>query len=410
MILREQQKWLVVAAVFVTNFFVVGSGSCITGVFLTPLVRQFGWTRTRASSLAMMVALTSAASGPVVGWLLDVVDARRVMWAGVAVTAAALLLAGRANSFGTIAAAHIIMGLGMALAAMIPAALVVSNWFDTGRGVALGIAMAGMSLGGSVLASVVSYLIVNHGWRWSYSVLAGPLLILVLPMVLLTIRTRPGKVATGDALRAPEAEGLTTGEALLSRSFWLLSFVYFSYLSVVNVGVVHMVPFLVSLGSRAGEALVSVSLCSGTLANPVMGVLADRLSARMALALAVISLSCGFLLLTQAVHPLAIWPLVVLYGIGVGAPVALVPMLAAESFGLRHFGTLAGLIGVFGMVGSATGPMVAGRIFDVTGAYIPAFLSYAALLVLAAVAPFGCVAFSATTVRTLPPLAHEALS
>jgi MFS family permease len=412
MILREQQKWLVVAAVFVTNFFVVGSGSCITGVFLTPLVRQFGWTRTRASSLAMMVALTSAASGPVVGWLLDVVDARRVMSAGVAVTAAALLLAGRANSFGTIAAAHIIMGLGMALAAMIPAALVVSNWFDTGRGVALGIAMAGMSLGGSVLASVVSYLIVNHGWRWSYSVLAGPLLILVLPMVLLTIRTRPGKAATGDALRAPEAEGLTTGEALLSRSFWLLSFVYFSYLSAVNVGVVHMVPYLISLRlSAQGAALVfSIALFCSTLAKPVMGVLADRLSARMALALAVISLSCGFLLLTQAVHPLAIWPLVVLYGIGVGAPVALVPMLAAESFGLRHFGTLAGLIGVFGMVGSATGPMVAGRIFDVTGAYIPAFLSYAALLVIAAVAPFGCVAFSATTVRTLPPLAHAALS
>ncbi len=135
MILRKQQKWLIVAVVFLTNFFVVGSGSCITGVFLTPLVTQFGWTRTRASSLAMMVALTSAASGPVVGWFLDVVDARRVMSVGVAITAAALLLAGRANLFRTIAAAHIMLGLGMAMAAMIPAALVISNWFDTGRGV-----------------------------------------------------------------------------------------------------------------------------------------------------------------------------------------------------------------------------------------------------------------------------------
>ncbi len=284
------------------------------------------------------------------GWLLDTIDAGKIVSTGIAMTAAALLLAGRANSFGTFAAAHIMMGLGMALAAMIPAALVVSNWFDTARGIALGIAMAGMSLGGSVLASVVSYLITRHGWRWSYSALAGPLLVLVLPMVLLTIRTQPGKTGTAARdKRQVDAEGLTTGEAMLSRSFWLLAFVYFSYLSAVNVGVVHMVPYLIGLrfSARKAALIFSIALFCSTLGKPVMGALADRLTARRALALAVLSLSCGFLLLTQAAHPPAIWPLVVLYGIGVGAPVALVPMMAAESFGLKHFGTLAGLIGCF---------------------------------------------------------------
>jgi MFS family permease len=407
--LRHQKKWLIVATVFLTNFFVVGSGSCITGVFLTPLVTQFGWSRTRASSLAMMVALTSAAFGPLVGWLLDTIDAGKIVSAGVAMTAAALLLAGRANSYGTIAAAHIIMGLGMALGAIIPAAVVVSNWFDSGRGIALGIAMAGMSLGGSVLASVVSYLIADHGWRWSYSVLAAPLLVLVLPMVLLTIRTHPGKAGTVGASRQVDAEGLTTGEAMLSRSFWLLAFVYFSYLSAVNVGVVHMVPYLIGLRFSAQRAalIFSIALFCSTLGKPVMGALADRLTARLALALAVFSLSCGFLLLTQAAHPPAIWPLVVLYGIGVGAPVALVPMMAAESFGLKHFGTLSGLIGVFGLLGSASGPMVAGRIFDVTGLYVPAFILYAVLLVAAAMAPFGCVAFK--THVAVPLLSPEVM-
>jgi MFS family permease len=407
--LRHKQKRLIVATVFLTNFFVIGSGSCITGVFLTPLVTQFGWSRTRVSSLAMMVSLTSAAIGPLVGWLLDTIDAGKIMSAGIAMTAGALLLAGRANSFGTIAAAHIIMGLGVALAAMIPAAVVVSNWFDSGRGIALGIAMAGMSLGGSVLASVVSYLIAQHGWRWSYSVLAAPLLVLVLPMVLLTISTRPEKTSTVAASRQVDAEGLTTGEALLSRSFWLLAFVYFSYLSAVNVGVVHLVPYLIGLRFSAQRAalIFSIALFCSTLGKPVMGALADRLTARLALALAVFSLSCGFLLLTQAAHPLAIWPLVVLYGIGVGAPVALVPMMAAESFGLKHFGTLSGLIGVFGLLGSASGPMVAGRIFDMTGLYVPAFLSYAVLLVAAAMAPFGCVAFK--THVAVPLLSPEVM-
>src|SRR6185437_10402632 len=140
-ILSSQRKWLVVATVFLTNFFVVGSGSCIAGVFLTPLVRHFGWSRARVSSLAMLVSLTSAAFGPVVGWLLDRVDAVKVVSVGVVLTAASLLLAGRANSFPAFALAHIVMGFGYAMAAMIPAALIVSNWFDSDRGVALGIAM-----------------------------------------------------------------------------------------------------------------------------------------------------------------------------------------------------------------------------------------------------------------------------
>ena len=359
----------------------------------------------------MMVALTSAVSGPVVGSLLDMIDACKVVSVGILMTAAALVLAGRANSFGTIATAHVMMGLGVALAAMIPAAVVISNWFDSARGVALGVAMAGMSLGGSVLASVVSYLIAHHGWRWSYSVLAAPLLALVLPLVLLTIRTRPREASgVGNSPRV-QAEGLTTGEALVSRSFWLLAFLYFSYLSAVNVGVVHMVPYLIGLRFSAQRAALvfSIALLCSTLAKPAMGALADRLSARLAVALAVLSLSCGFALLTQAVHPLALWPLVILYGIGVGAPIALVPMLAAESFGLRNFGTLSGFIGVFGMVGSATGPMVAGHIFDTTGLYPPAFLCCAILLVVAAMAPFGCVAFKTNmAMRLVRPEAIQA--
>jgi nitrate/nitrite transporter NarK len=255
--------------------------------------------------------------------------------------------------------------------------------------------MAGMSLGGSVLASVSSYFIAQHGWRWAYSMLAAPLLALVLPMVVFVIHTRPGNTGKIAASQQVDAEGLTTGEALLSRSFWLLSFVYFSYLSAVNIGVVHMIPYLIGLrfGAQRAALVFSIALFCSTMAKPAMGALADRLSPRTALAMAVLSLSCGFVLLTQAAHPLAIWPLVVLYGIGVGAPVALVPMMAAESFGLRNFGTLSGLIGVSGLVGSATGPMVAGRIFDLSGQYAPAFLFYALLLVVAALAPFGCINF-----------------
>jgi MFS family permease len=136
---------------------------------------------------------------------------------------------------------------------------------------------------------------------------------------------------------------------------------------------------------------------------------ADRLNVRLALSLALVSLACAFLILTQAAHTFTLAPLILFYGIGVGAPLALVPMLIAESFGLKNFGSIAGLVGIFATMGSATGPIFAGRIFDVTGAYTTAFVISGTLLLAAAILPFGCVPFHASAAQA-PPLVREATS
>ncbi len=406
-----RKSWLLLSVLFLSNFFVIGSSSSITGVFVIPLVKHFGWTRTLAASLTMLIALTSALAGPITGRLLDSLAAQKVMAAGVAITAFALLAAGRANSFGAMAAAHVMMGVGTAASTMIPVSLVTSNWFGARRGVALGIAMSGMSLGASAMTSFASYVIAIAGWRTAYTVLAIPLLVLVIPIVLLIVRTRPAARTTVDgSQRAPSVEGLSRGEAIRGRSFWLIGFTYFIYLMGVGLGVVHFVPNLIGLGmsARRAAAIFSVAMLVSTLGKPAMGILADRLNARVALAIALLSLSCAFLLLTEASHPLVLIPLVIFYGIGVGAPVALVPMLMAESVGLKAFGTLVGLLGIFGMLGTATGPMFAGRIFDVTGMYTTAFILTSVFLLIAALLPFGSTPFRATAAAA-PALAREAL-
>jgi MFS family permease len=411
MTVEGRKSWLLLSVLFLSNFFVIGSSSSITGVFVMPLVKHFGWTRTLAASLTMLIALTSALAGPITGRLLDSLAAQKVMAFGVAITAFALLAAGRANSFGAMAAAHVMMGVGTAASTMIPVSLVTSNWFGARRGVALGIAMSGMSLGASVMTSLASYLIVIAGWRMAYTALSIPLLVLVIPIVLLTVRTRPAARTTDPGFqRAASVEGLNRSEAIRGRSFWLIGFTYFIYLMGVGLGVVHFVPNLIGLGMSAqrAAAIFSVAMLVSTLGKPVMGILADRLNARLALAIALLSLSCAFLLLTEASHPLVLIPLVIFYGIGVGAPVALVPMLMAESVGLKAFGTLVGLLGIFGMLGTATGPMFAGRIFDVTGMYTTAFILTSIFLFIAALLPFGSLPFQSSATAT-PAFAPEAL-
>jgi MFS family permease len=406
---EERKRWLLLGVLFLSNFFLIGSSSAITGVFLTPLVRHFGWSRTLAASLTMLLAVTGALAGPVTGRLLDSLAAQKVMAVGVAITALALFAAGRADSFRAMAAAHVMIGVGTAASTIIPVSLVTSNWFGARRGVALGIAMSGMSLGASVMASFASYLITIAGWRQAYTILSIPLVVLVMPIVVLTVRTRPATASTHATFTTTAAvAGLERSEALRGRSFWLIGITYFTYLMGVGLGVVHFVPYLIGVGMSAqrAAAVFSVAMLVSTLGKPVMGIVADRSNPRVALAVAVFSLSCAFLLLMQAAHPLVLIPLVLFYGIGVGAPVALVPMLMAESFGLNSFGTLAGLVGIFGMLGTATGPMFAGRIFDVSGAYAIAFALMSLFLMVAAMLPFGCLPFGASSAAAAPALAR----
>ncbi|SRR5579875_1272379 len=401
-----RKRGLLLGVLFLSNFFVIGSSSAITGVFLTPLVRHFGWSRTLAASLTMLIAVTGALAGPVVGRLLDSLAAQKVMAVGVALTALALIAAGRANSFRAMAAAHVMIGVGTAASTIIPVSLVTSNWFGARRGAALGVAMSGMSLGTSAMASFASYLIAAAGWRQAYTILAIPLVVFILPIVMLVVRTRPAAAVQGPA--AAPGEGLERGEAVRGRSFWLIGITYFTYLMGVGIGVVHFVPYLIGLGMSAqrAAAVFSLAMLVSTLGKPVMGIVADRANPRAALAAAIFALGCAFVLLMHAAHPLVLIPLVLLYGIGVGAPVALVPMLMAESFGLKTFGTLAGLIGIFGMLGTATGPLFAGRIFDVSGTYGGAFILMSLLLMVAALLPYGCLPLGASSPASSPALAQ----
>ena len=81
------------------------------------------------------------------------------------------------------------------MATLLPAALVVANWFQVKRGMAMGVAIAGVSAGGMIMVQVAAAVIQAGGWRDAYTALALPVLLVVFPLVLLVVRTRPPEVS-----------------------------------------------------------------------------------------------------------------------------------------------------------------------------------------------------------------------
>src|SRR5262249_33479473 len=176
------------------------------------------------------------------------------------------------------------------------------------------------------------------------------------------------------------------------RSFWLISAVQF----LVGAGAYgiapHYIAYLTGVGYSAGFAatIVSMSLVMTTLGSLLGGPFADRTGARTALVATCILSALGLLGLMGASHALGLAVNILAGGFALGALAVQMPLVIIESLGVRRFGSLMGVTGVFLTIGAAISPVVAGRIFDVTGSYEIAIGSFVVMLTVGAVALLGC--------------------
>src|SRR5712692_7133947 len=104
---QKRKRWIILGGCWLVMAFVFGCGWEPSGVFILPLVKQFGWTRFQVSMLNMALAIALGASCPLVGWLVDRTQAPFWMIFGSAVTGVALLLASIGNSFGALFGAYL---------------------------------------------------------------------------------------------------------------------------------------------------------------------------------------------------------------------------------------------------------------------------------------------------------------
>lgn len=390
---RNRRGWLIVASLFVALFVVFGGGYNTSGVFFAPMRKYFGWDSARQSSLQTILALTAGVTVPFFGWLLDKIEARFVISGGIVLAGGALILASLANSFGTLTLAYVGLGVAIAAATLLPAGLVIANWFDERRGLALGITTAGTSIGGMVMTLVAAHTIAAAGWRAGYIALALPTFLIAAPLVALTVRTRPpGEEHSAGESANPLAAGLDIGPALRARSFWMIAAAQFCYSLAGAGGTVHTVPYLIRAGFRPERAaeVFSVTFALASAGKFLMGLTADRLTGRVALAITLMLAALGQILVLGAHSDLMIAGYAVLYGTMSGAPLALIPMVIAESFGLKRFGSVSGLTGIFITLGGAAGPLLGGLIVDRGWGYPVVFTLFSGVLAAGAAATLVC--------------------
>ncbi|ABK06934.1 MULTISPECIES: MFS transporter [Burkholderia cepacia complex] len=362
--------WIVIGALLGLT---VGNGPIMQftfGVFLLPVTREFGWARSQAS-LALAIGLAATAlCVPIAGRLMDRYGVRRVSLPAItAFAAATAALAFVPPSPLAFALLYALMGAAAAGQSPLPYAKAIAAAFDQSRGLALGIAMAGVGIGTAVVPQLAQYVVAHYGWKQAYLTLGGLTFVLGITAMGWLIHEPHG--ATARRIDRADIPGLAIGAAVRTPQFWKLSLAFFVVAAATNGAIAHLVPLL---GGRGIAPAVATSALAGaglalTLGRLFAGWLLDRFFAPyVAIFFFLLPLAGLVLLIAGSGLGMSI-AAVVLIGLGLGAEVDLIAFLLSRYFGMRSFGEIYGYLFTLFMLGNGLGPWVMGVSFDATGSY-----------------------------------------
>jgi MFS family permease len=394
---RDRRGWIIVGAICVTMFFIWG-GINSGAVFFVPVLKYFGWTRAKFSVAMSIGWVTGGAAGPLIGWLADRVNPKKMIIVGASITGVLYILLSRATTFEEFLAINGLFGICVGASTTIPCSILIASWFERQRGLAIGIAFAAAPIGGAGMTPLVNYIITVAGWRAGYFAVALPILVVVVPLVVLLVRPansgdNDSSAATADAqVPAPvQVSGFELWQARKTRSFWLICAVQILVGSTLGMGP-HYVAYLTGLGYSAAFAatVLSMFLVMTTVGALLGGPFADRVGARTAMSVTCILGALGAAGLMGASYALGLAVTIFAAGFALGAYGVQMPLVIIESLGVKRFGSLMGVTGVFYTIGAFISPIVAGRIFDVTGSYGMEIASFVVTFTVSAGAVLGC--------------------
>ena len=423
--------WIVVGASSTVVFARMAPAITTLTVLIFPISHQLGWSRTLIAGSVSAGALASLVLSPVVGWAIDRFGARPVLVVSVLVLGVAMISLAWATVPLTFYLAFAAGRIVFHTSAPIGASTVAARWFIRKRGRAIGMIFLFGAIGGVVFTMVASLVVESHGLKATWIAMGLVVLVFSVAPSLLLVAERPediGLLPDGEPPDSTDAEkgagaivpvgvpdspatvlpraqmtadtdSWTLGEAVRTKTFWLLVFMGFaSFFVHTSIGV-HMGAYFrdVGLGATSAALAVSLSWSVSAVGSLIWGRVTDRIDVRYAYSGMFLFQAGSTLYLIFVGGTLGVFLASGLFGI-VSAGTNVVPsVIYANYFGRSSLGRIRGLGEVGVLLGQATGPVIAGILFDLRGGYSTIFTAFVvlalvcSLLVLKARAPVKAV-------------------
>jgi len=364
---------------FLSLFSIVGIMFYGLPFFFDFWVKDFGWSRATVTSGNLFGKLIiGPLFGFAAGWFTDRFGPRRLMLSGIVMCGVAVIGLSTMTTRWEFYSFYLLMALGYMCGGPLPNQVLTSRWFSKSRGKAMGIAYLGIGIGGMLVPQMSRWLNMQMDWRSSLVVLGLIMIIIAFPMAWF-VQENPEGMARGAITNQPE---LPFKNILKNSSFYLLAIGSMCAIGTV-AGVSQNLKLFFSLDLKytQGEAanVMSLVLAASIVGRLLMGWLADKYSKKHVMILIYLLVSISILMLYFASTPGVIYLFAFVFGIGLGGDYMIIPLMAAELFGIKVMGRVMGLVLTVDGIGEALGPILAGGLRDHTGSYA---IGFAALIIL----------------------------
>ncbi len=382
---RRARAFQAVATSFLALFAIVGLALYGLPLYYDYMVREFGWSRTQVTSGN---ALSKLVVGPLfgffAGWIVDRFGPRRLMLAGIAMAGCALAGLGSMSALWMFYAFYLLNALGYVCGGPLPNQVLLSQWFTQGRGKAMGFAYLGIGIGGAVVPWLSYWLAHLWGWRGALRALGALIILLAGPMTYFT------KEAPVDPEVTRQAAGLGPLLAVARRpAFYLLAIGSMCSIAAVGGANQHLKLFLsLDQGWTQGDAarIISLILACSIAGRVTMGWLSDHAPKKLVMLLIYTLVASAIPILSFGASRRAMYVFAIMFGIGLGGEYLIIPLMAAELFGVAVLGRVMGIVVTADGVAEAVSPMLIGYLRDTTGSYRLGFGLLVAVALLGATA------------------------
>jgi len=384
--------WWIVVACFFIGLYVSSIIFFGFTAFIEPIVKEFGWSYTQVSFATSLRGLEMGIFAPFLGFLVDRLGSRKLMFFGVITVGLGLILLSLTQSLAMFYLAFIFLSFGAGGCTSIVTMAVIANWFDKNAGKAFGLMASGFGASG-LLIPVIVWLIEVYHWRTTLILLGLGMWIIGIPLAFL-IRNTPeqyGLLPDGKSAETAQNEiqpaevTMTFQEALRQKSFIYLSLVEFIRLMIVTAVVTHVMPYLGSIGiPRRTAGLVAAGIPLFSIIGRIgFGWLGDIYDKKIIMILTFLIMGLGMVTFCYMQNLWMIIFFLLLFPPSFGGTMVLRVSMLREYFGLSSFGKLLGVIMGAASLGGIIGPPLAGWVFDARQSYYMIWMVFAGSVALA---------------------------
>jgi predicted MFS family arabinose efflux permease len=353
-------------------------------VYDESLIKEFGWTIGQLKTRDSISFFAGSLSVLAAGWAIDRYGFKPLLLVGMFLLCLGYFFYGRIHSLAAIYSLHLVFALVIACAGIMTAMITAVSWVKEKRGFAVGMTIAGTSLGGILIPPFANWLNQHYGWRTGMQIEALlPAIVFLLIALLIQNKTKKSDATAQNTVA--EESGISYRMALKTLAFYQVALAgaltYYAILSLFS----HLFLYMRGAGFSPKEASIGISslAMAGFAGKLFFGWIADRINPFILLRILMFVMFLG--LTGICFLPKQVWVFLIVTGFGWGGLHTLYNFILLTLFGLKEAGKINGSISLAEAMGGGLGIYLTGKVYDISGSYQAPFLLILCLMLLATV-------------------------